>query len=145
MNIFVTDPCPVKCAAFLDSKRVIKMILESSQLLSSVIELNGGKGFYRLTHKNHPSTIWTSKSRSNALWLLEHLKALCGEYTKRYGKIHKCESYLPYIQENIKLIPDVGLLSFPNLTTFKDVSDVHLAYRLYLQEKWNNDKVKPKW
>ena len=33
MNIFATSPCPVKSAEILDDKRVIKMILESAQIL----------------------------------------------------------------------------------------------------------------
>lgn len=41
MNIFATDPCPIKSAQFLDDKRVIKMILESAQMLCTALHQLG--------------------------------------------------------------------------------------------------------
>ena len=32
-----------------------------------------------------------------------------------------------------------------NCTTFKHLTDVHEAYRLYLEDKWAKDKRKPTW
>lgn len=144
MNIFVTDSCPIKSAQYLDNRRLIKMVLESAQLLSSAIILNNGKGFYKLTHKNHPATVWTRSSQSNAKWLLEHFKALCTEYTKRFNKVHKCQQYLNTIELELNNIPDKGLTPFCNITKFHN-ENVFEAYKLYLQDKWNNDKIKPKW
>lgn len=46
---------------------------------------------YRLTHKNHPCSIWTRKSKANYMWLAELGLELCTEYTHRYDKIHKTE------------------------------------------------------
>jgi hypothetical protein len=31
------------------------------------------------------------------------------------------------------------------LKSFKHEKDVHLAYRLYLDERWKTDKIPPKW
>ena len=73
MNIFVTDPCPKISAQNLDNKRVVKMLLESAQLLSTAITLNGGKGIYKPTHIHHPCTKWVAHSYQNWLWLFRHM------------------------------------------------------------------------
>lgn len=145
MNIFASDPCPYKSAAFLDDKRVNKMTLETTQLLCTAINLYGGISPYKTTHVNHPSSIWVRASRANYLWTLKHLDALLKEYTARYGKIHKCREYYGILQDGAVLLPEGELTEFPNCTTFKHVSDVHLAYRFYLKEKWINDKRVPTW
>ena len=41
---------------------------------------------------NHPSTIWARQNPHNTRWLYEHGKALCEEYTYRYGKVHGSQS-----------------------------------------------------
>lgn len=97
MNIFYLDPNPVKCAEYHCDKHVVKMILETTQLLCSAHYLhpNGEyKPVYRLTHKNHPSAVWVRQSLANYLWLCNLGLELCSEYRKRYKKIHKCESYI---------------------------------------------------
>jgi len=148
MNIFVSSPCPIQSAKYLDNRRVIKMCLESLQLLSTAINYYGGDGPYKSTHENHPCTLWVKESRTNAKWLLTHMKALCNEYTNRYGKHHKCESYLESIASAIEIIPDKGQTPFKNCTDFKHIDDVHQAYMLALNDKWEKDLVKgytPKW
>lgn len=148
MNIFVLSPCPVESAKLLDNRRVIKMILESVQLLSTSINMLGGKGPYKSTHVNHPCTVWTRTSKSNAEWLIKHLESLCAEYTKRYNKVHKCVEYIPTLKSNINIIPDIGLTPFENCTKFKEIDDVFLAYQLALNDKWEQDSIKgyePRW
>lgn len=145
MNIFASSPNPYECATLLDSKRVIKMVLESCQLLSTAVNLSGGISPYRSTHINHPCSIWTRSSKHNYNWLLKHFEALLQEYTLRYGKIHKCQQYLPILTEGAKFIRDGEFTQFPNCTTYKHIENVHEAYRLYLNEKWKNDKRTPTW
>lgn len=148
MNIFVSDPCPVKSAKALDNRRVIKMILESTQLLSTAINFHGGSAPYKSTHINHPCSIWTRTSRSNAYWLISHLKALCSEYTNRYNKVHKCAGYIEELERMVNVIPNGQLTEFKNCTNFKHISDVFTAYQLALAEKWKQDSLKgyePKW
>lgn len=148
MNIFVSSPCPVESAKLLDNRRVIKMILESTQLLSTALNVLGASGPYKTTHINHPCSIWTRTSRSNAWWLINHLEALCSEYTARYNKVHKCVEHIQEIKNKINVIPEIGLTPFENCTNFKEVNDVYLAYKLALNEKWENDTAKgyePKW
>jgi hypothetical protein len=110
MNIFYLDHNPNIAAQAMTDKHVVKMILESAQLLSTahrvldgepVIELstNGRRltryshptlddVLYKSTHINHPSGVWVRESKDNYLWLYTHFLALCTEYTKRYNKIH---------------------------------------------------------
>ena len=53
MNIFVLDNEVEKCAEYHCDKHVIKMILESAQMMSAVVRLQGYDVGYKLTHKNH--------------------------------------------------------------------------------------------
>lgn len=145
MNIFASYACPKKSAQFLDDRRVIKMVLESAQLLSTAINESGGKGPYKTTHKNHPCSIWTRQTIKNYYWLLDHFQYLCDEYSKRYNKIHKCETFKKDFISAASLINNGDLTFFPNCTIFKDEPDIHKAYRDYLVHKWNNDKRTPTW
>ena len=154
MNIFASSTCPVESAKFLDDKRCTKMVLESAQLLSAALLLNGytGSDVYKISHRNHPSSVWARKTRGNYKWLLAHFKALCEEYTSRYGKIHKSSQLLPIFQDNIDLIPEGELMPFSNNARnlekgvdFTNVLDTCDAYKLYLASRWETDKREPTW
>ncbi|MBT61119.1 MAG: hypothetical protein CMA63_06190 [Euryarchaeota archaeon] len=94
MNIFYLDEDPKMSAQWQCDKHVVKMILESAQLLSTAHrELDGDDwgdevGLYKSTHKNHPSAVWARSSKPNYDWLYDHFCALCDEYRYRYGKEH---------------------------------------------------------
>ena len=100
MNIFYLSKDPDECARWMVDKHVVKMILETAQLLSTAHRvLDGDENgnlpdklinelMYKRTHKNHPSAIWARASDSNYRWLYHHLLALLKEYTYRYGKQH---------------------------------------------------------
>lgn len=146
MNIFITSPDPVECAIALDDKRLVKMILESVQMLSTAIARHGGTPVYKVAWKKHPCTIWTGDSRENFEWHLALLKAMNDEFMGRYNKHHK--AFLvgyEQLKAQSDIIPRCGLTNFPNCSLRKDVSDVHEAYRLGFIEKWKNDKRPPKW
>jgi hypothetical protein len=117
MNIFVTDECPIKSAQNLDDKRVIKMILESAQMLSVAMHVwCAPNPPYKMTHKNHPCTVWARTTQANYQWLLDHFKALLSEYTSRYGKKHKCQQYVNTFQDAIIYIPAGERTPFANCT-----------------------------
>jgi len=94
MNIFYLDRDPEIAAQMMCDKHVVKMILESAQMLCTAHRVLDGDeyaekmGLYKLAHKNHPSTIWVRSSFYNYRWLFKHYDALMEEYTYRYGKIH---------------------------------------------------------
>ena len=100
MNIFYLDRDPVIAAQMMCDKHVVKMILESAQMLSTAHRVLDGdeyadrRGLYKLAHKNHPSTIWVRSSLENYTWLYDHMVALMEEYTYRYGKHHATERLL---------------------------------------------------
>ena len=145
MNIFVTDPNPAISAHSLDDKRVIKMILESAQMLSTAMTTtNIGGAPYKATHVNHPCSIWARQSKQNCEWLLIHLASLCTEYTARYNKIHKTAQYISLFALNVKWFPDTGLTPFANCTPHKNMETID-AYRRTMKEKWAADKRTPTW
>jgi hypothetical protein len=146
MNIFVTDYNPLISARNLDDKRVVKMVLESAQLLSTTMhEVGAPDPPYRKTHVNHPCSKWVRESRGNYLWLIEHMKELCLEYSRRYHKIHKCEQLIPIFEEAKGYVPDVPSTMFANCTAFKDEADVRVAYRKQMEDKWDSDIRRPTW
>lgn len=125
---------PSICAMMHGDKHVVKMILETCQLLCSAhhIHKKDYEPPYRLTHKNHPSAIWTRISLSNYKWLCQLGLELCKEYTYRYGKIHKCEQYIKQMSENMPDIVDIGFT--PVLQAMPDIykeEDFISAYRNY--------------
>jgi hypothetical protein len=144
MNIFVTDLDPEVCAQNLDDKRVIKMILESAQMLSTAMNTRGGQGPYKTTHVNHPCTVWVRASTANYYWLLNHFLTLCYEYTARYGKEHKCQVFFSKFNQSSHLMPPGPLTPFANCTPHKDMETIE-AYRLTMKEKWAVDKRPPTW
>ena len=100
MNIFYLHRDPVKAAQIQYDKHVVKMILESAQMLCTAHHVYGNPDDvpYKQAHLNHPSTIWARRSRTTYMWLYDHMIALGKEYTKRYGKEHltiiKCRDFL---------------------------------------------------
>lgn len=145
MNIFATSTDPWEAALWLDDKRKNKMIVESAQLLSTCVYLNGDgdiDGLYRPTHINHPCSKWARNSRSNYKWLLSHLKAM-GE---QWGKPHKTMSLVPVLEEfgASGWFPKEEQDSFANCTPMVD-DNVLTCYRTYMVQKWNNDSFLVKW
>lgn len=156
MNIFTSDESPIVSAYNLDNKRVVKMVLESAQLLSTAIFLNTNTAYsdvYKPTHHKHPCAIWAAASLDNWQWLLEHFTALCREYSFRYNnKIHSTERLLSRFLEYRTLIQPGVRTPFANCTRskvlqidFTSESDPCIAYQKYLIAKWQHDKLMPKW
>ena len=106
MNIFVTDPCPIQSARNLPDKHIVKMPLETCQMLAIIYSdwyYGVGKLYkkdgtpYRTAHgafRKHPCTIWAAEDKYNLAWLIEHGLALCFEYTARYNKEHTCQDVI---------------------------------------------------
>ena len=67
MNIFMLHQEPQIAAQYHCDKHVVKMILESAQLLCTALNEAGVPMPYRVTHKNHPCSIWVRESRANAI------------------------------------------------------------------------------
>ena len=79
MNIFVLDENPQVAAQMHNDKHVVKMILETAQLLCGVHHMVGGDYDipYKLSHKNHPCAIWVRQCIENYIWLCDLGLSLC--------------------------------------------------------------------
>ena len=151
MNIFILDKEVEKCAEYHCDKHVIKMILESAQMLSAVVRLNGHDVGYKLTHKNHPCTIWARESLSNYNWLVRLTRLLNYEYRYRYDKDINHKSYDLVKTLPIPDLPDIGLTPFAQAMPeqYKNKNAVKAYRDYYINEKssfltWTKRK-KPKW
>jgi hypothetical protein len=158
MNIFYLSRDPHECAVFHNNKHVVKMVLESAQLLSNAHHmLDGAQAItpiYKLTHKNHPSAVWVRSSKAHYQWLWCLLEQLCKEYTHRYKKIHKIEreSLLDVLKQPPNNIPNIGWQCDPTpaMPNEYKVGDVVESYRgFYIGEKshfsfWKERAV-PAW
>ena len=106
MNIFFLSTDPVAAAKMQCDKHVVKMILETAQMLSTAHHVNGSTldtdVLYKKTHVNHPSSVWARASLKNYTWLYDHFIALCDEYTHRYGKTHLTDTKF---RELLKVVP----------------------------------------
>ena len=133
MNIFVLHRDPIQAAIWQCDKHIVKMPLESAQLLTTAVHTAGGLSPYKPTHIHHPCTRWVMASRQHFDWLTLHGLALCLEYSNRYGKTHKCQSVIEQARTQRHLIEENGWTQQPQ--AIKDEKyhrdDVVVAYREY--------------
>jgi len=159
MNIFYLDNDTTLCAQYHNDKHVVKMILETAQLLSTAHRVLDGNefadlmGMYKATHVNHPCAKWVRESALNYMWLKTLFDSLCEEYTHRYEKMHKCEDNLRgslcYLPTNI---PKTVKSTEPPkcMPDYCKAESVVLSYRNYYKlekasmAKWKNREV-PAW
>ena len=152
MNIFFLDFDTQKCAEYHCDKHVVKMILETAQLLCGSHWVTGSEAPYKLSHKNHPCAIWVRESLSNYLYLCDLGLELCKEYTYRYGKRHKSQDIIEWCLINKPNIQDVDFTSPPLAMgdEFKIGNNVIESYRNYYREakksfvNWKNREI-PEW
>lgn len=177
MNIFHLDKDPVVAAKMMCDKHVVKMIIEYAQLMSTAHRILDGEEYYdktkngrkikrwrlrgeaeerllyKASHVNHPSNIWVRENNENYRWLYKHFRALCAEYTHRYGKVHLTEQKLKgQLWFSPKNINQVGKMTrfaqaMPDHCKMDDPVEAYRNY--YIQEKsymakWTNRAV-PEW
>tara|TARA_R100001591_G_scaffold115822_1_gene131939 strand:+ start:487 stop:1044 length:558 start_codon:yes stop_codon:yes gene_type:complete len=157
MNIFVVNKSPEESARSLCDKHIVKMVLESAQMISTAHRVLDGwpcerrnpNGrlvkdwmldderedlIYRGHQPNHPCTIWTRQTTANYDWHCEHAMELSREYTRRYDKVHKVTPILEYLSRNQPENLPVGSLTpfaqaMPEV--YKDPENAVIAYRNY--------------
>jgi len=164
MNIFYLHDDPVICAKYHSDKHVVKMILETTQLLYTCLWITldnnwqdvapltkTGKRGYKQTHKNHPSAIWVRESIQNYHWLCDLGIALCTEYTYRYNKIHACYEHLQWLKDQKPNIPNIEKtqikLAMPQ--PYKTKCPISSYREYYIHEKrticrWTRREI-PEW
>lgn len=150
MNIFVVDSDPVIAAQSLCDSHVVKMTLETAQILCTTLAGLGVATPYKPTHKRHPCTVLASQTRGNFAWLLEHGFALSAEYTHRYGKTHGCHRVLTSVAPSLSLIPAGQLqpfvLAMPAEFHRESAVDSYRAYyrAKQIRKRWTQ-RVEPDW
>jgi hypothetical protein len=152
MNIFYVDSDPTVAAKQLVDKHVVKMPLETAQLLCSAFPVDEAP--YRRTHYKHPSSVWTRQSRENYKWLIKHGLALCDEYEQRYQRAHRCRAIIDWcsLNEGKLSFQSEGFVEPPQCMPedCKVESDSVQAYRNYYNKykrdlfKWKNGNI-PFW
>jgi hypothetical protein len=121
MNIFFLHFNQAKCARWHCDKHVVKMILETAQLLYTahwILAINKGllpsfktapphaleprmRGYLPIRNDKHPSAIWARESLQHYRWLSIFGLALCNEYRYRFNdKKHSCENHLRWLYMN---------------------------------------------
>ena len=159
MNIFVLDKDPIISAQLQCDKHIVKMPLETAQMLCSVWHRYGSADRvpYKEAHKNHPCTLWAGNDAHNYDWLWRHGMELCFEYTRRYNNIHKCQAVIMDLT-----IDNVGFafehmsrqgtphpLCMPDV--HKEEDNAVLSYRRYYANdkkdiaKWEKTRPMPDW
>ncbi len=142
MNTFILSYDAEEAARYHCNKHVVKMILESAQMLctahwlhllkSKEKELSNFKRIkdaqswlyentdkelqppYKMTHTRHPCTLWTSNNVANYSWQLRLLENLLLEFKRRYGKIHKTQDHLKWLKKNLPIDISEGYIDdFP--------------------------------
>ena len=141
MNIFYLHQNPEQAARYQYNKHVVKMILESAQMLCTAHHCIMGDDAdvpYKIAHKNHPSSIWARQSGENYTWLYRHMIELGKEYERRYGKKHlsiiKCEDPLSILPGGIL---ETGLTKMPQCMPdeYKDDCSIQAYWNYYIHGK----------
>lgn len=159
MNIFVCEKDPEDAARALPDKLIVKMPLETAQMLSTAHQfLSPPKyceemGLYKKAYWNHPCTKWARETHENYRWLLIHWITLCEEYYDRYNKYHLSWKKLWHGLKQFPMNIKEGQLTdfaqaMPDI--YKNPNDPVAAYRNYMinekhYAKWERGSHKPKW
>lgn len=155
MNIFVLDIDPIKASVYHNDKHVVKMILETAQLLCGVHHMTEEvteEVPYKLSHKNHPCSIWARECLENYIWLCDLGMALCREYTHRYNKRHKSQAVIEWCYDNLPNLPELGditpfALAMPDECKTDDPVESYRKYYMMHKQSIANWKMReiPKW
>ena len=159
MNIFYLHRDPVVAAQMQCDKHVVKMILESAQMLSTAHRVLDGddyansRGLYKLVHENHPSTRWVRSHHKHYNWLWKHMIALMEEYTHRYDKVHETErlndplsispvniNFSDHFLDPPQCMPD----QYKNKDTVQAYRDYYIGEKSSFA-KWNKCGNIPEW
>ena len=159
MQLFILDYAPRRAAGMLCDVHLRKMCLETAQILSSVLFLQGRElcpEMPRVYNPAHP-VIKAVDTPQKINWVILYNKALHREYFRRFGRKHAYRFLCPQYRERL-WTSGVKLqkkdLSFAR--NFKDAEitepDIVRAYRLYYRYKktllrfWRYTKTaEPPW
>ena len=146
MNIFFLHKDPSRAAKAQCDKHVVKMVLETTQMLSTAIRRRGYDIGYQSAYPKHPMTIWVGDTRDNFCWALQHAIELSKEYTVRYSKLHASQKVIDNIHEYYLNISFDNITEPPQCMPDEFKCDNYVrAYRNYYIHKIGEWKRPPKW
>lgn len=153
MNIFASYVCPAESARALDDVRLSKMLLETAQILSTVLRQKGIETPYRSTHEHHPVVKWVGAADANFNWTAQHFMQLSREFEFRREREHlSTRIYRPLVQARADVFLAQLPASFCNCARRADLGidftwmeNTHEAYRRYLAARWSRDRLPPTW
>jgi hypothetical protein len=125
---------PKKIAEYHCDKHVVKQILETGQLLCGASIMSGCEAPYKLSHKNHPCSIWARECEENYVYLCDIGLELCNEYTHRYNKRHATQSVIEWCLMNIPNLRRNFDITTPPMAMpeeYKEENDFVASYRNY--------------
>ncbi len=138
MNIFVLDENIEKCAQYHCDQHVVKMILESVQMLCTALNKKGFATPYKSTHMKHPCVLWVEESYDNFSWLKDLALALNTEYRFRFDRDSDHKSILVLDEISDCQYNSAGLTDFAQAMPdkYKVPGNAVKAYRqFYIGEK----------
>ena len=146
MNIFILHTNIQQNVQQYVDKHVVKMPLESAQMLCTVANELCGKQVapYKSTHINHPCTIWARQSKQNFEYLFALMVAIDIERQYRFNSTENHLSVTKLIQANIlqyaDMLPNIGLTDFAQCMPeqYKVANDAVSAYRNYYNGEKRN-------
>jgi len=163
MNIFATSGSPSKAAQHLDDKRLLKMTVETAQILSTAARVELGETGPKVPEVDTDPTLyraycyggrhseWARASQENFLWLMEYGEALVKEKEFRGFSVGKAAEIIKNAGEYLPLFPDVPGTPFAADKRTSNIMrefnmGVSEAYRFLLcEEKWPSAKGPLKW
>jgi hypothetical protein len=157
MNLFFLSRSPSAAAAAHANRHVVKMVLETAQLLSTAHRVSDGERaagvsqsgraatlwrlpdcsrdalLYRATHVNHPVAVWIRSSRAHYAYAFELFVELLREYTFRYDKVHACTKLVDALADAPARAPDAGWTDPPTCMPeeFRVSPDPVACYQAY--------------
>jgi hypothetical protein len=113
-------------------KHVVKMPLEHAQMLSTAVRMSGIDAGYKITHKNHPCSIWVRESVANFLYLIELTFSINEEWKERYDHTHDMKAWEVIKSLPVPNLPDIPMTPFAQAMPdeYKNPDAVE-AYRAY--------------
>lgn len=104
MNIFVLHENPRKCASMHSDKHVVKMTVETAQMLSTAHHVHDSKfrkNVYKpIRNPSQPCASWVAETSANYRWAFDLFFWLCVEYSRRYNRKHKSYEKVHYFVKN---------------------------------------------
>jgi hypothetical protein len=161
MNIFILDNDPKLAAQYHCDKHVVKMTIESMQVMGSAMWASQGittkkqilalgsekfdiwRDFPRLDKEgivspygvgfmNHPSTKWARESQKNWEWLVNLTLELTSEHAKRWGRNTSCLKIVEWFANNVPSLDKEEMTPYYQAVPIElKTDDAVHSYRLY--------------